>query len=351
MRARSVMAVALLGTLGAAAPAGTHADSGGSPSSSVSPSRAANVLFRIADPAIGESSALAVSTRIPDVLWTLNDSGNAPILYALDRAGRTAGTIRLDVDSRDWEALTVGPGHTLWVGDIGDNSRTRSRGILVHRLTEPAQLDPDRALTVTPTTYRLRYPDGPHDAEALLVEADGSLDVITKDIFGGAVYRADRPNPRQPTIMRRIADAPPIITDATQTPDGRVILRSYTDAYVYDAPGGRLLTSFGLPAQPQGEGIASDSQHLYLSSEGLHSAVLVIPLPRGLVSTMSGVTTPPPTRTPSATPLADGGDRRSSGRSSTPGWLWALGGAVLGGALLAGVGAANWRRRRHPREP
>ena len=41
------------------------------------------------------------------------------------------------------------------------------------------------------TWYRFTYPDGPHDAEALLVDPrDGRIWIATKDVFGGGLYRA-----------------------------------------------------------------------------------------------------------------------------------------------------------------
>src|SRR3954452_13646389 len=127
-------------------------------------------VFKIRDPRIAESSGLAVSPTHSGVMWTHNDSGDSSRIFALGAKGQTLGVWRLDVaPARDWEAMTAtkdarGRG-VLWVGDTGDNSSSRANGILVHRALEPA--NPEGGGTLKATSYRLRYPDQPHDAEAM----------------------------------------------------------------------------------------------------------------------------------------------------------------------------------------
>src|SRR4029453_5639370 len=54
-------------------------------------------------PRIQESSGLALSRRHPEVLWTHNDSGDRPRLYAVGADGRTLATRALaGVQARDW---------------------------------------------------------------------------------------------------------------------------------------------------------------------------------------------------------------------------------------------------------
>jgi hypothetical protein len=61
-------------------------------------------------PRLIESSGVTPSTRRPGVLWTHNDSGDEPRLYATDSAGDDLGSI-LVVGARnvDWEDLGGGP--------------------------------------------------------------------------------------------------------------------------------------------------------------------------------------------------------------------------------------------------
>ena len=89
------------------------------------------LLFRFQDSRITESSGLVAGSR-SDLLFTHNDSGDVARFFAVDRTGRTRATYRLrGVQARDWEDIARGPGGTLWLGDIGDNSASRDRGLLV----------------------------------------------------------------------------------------------------------------------------------------------------------------------------------------------------------------------------
>lgn len=141
---------------------------------------------------LSEASGIAASRRSPGTVWALNDSGE-PVIYALDADGTVTGRVRLTgakVD--DWEAIAVGPcagGSCLYVGDIGDNNGTR-REITIYRLAEPAASGDS---TATAEVIRATYPDGPQDAESLLITPDGSLFVVTKGVKGSvALYRFPR---------------------------------------------------------------------------------------------------------------------------------------------------------------
>ena len=56
---------------------------------------------------LSESSGLASSNRYDQVLWSMNDSGNAPELFALNTQGDDLGTWTLEETVQsDWEALS-----------------------------------------------------------------------------------------------------------------------------------------------------------------------------------------------------------------------------------------------------
>jgi hypothetical protein len=176
----------------------------------------------------------------------------------------------------DVEALApAGPDH-VWVADIGDNQHVRDS---VEVLRVPVGRG-DR--TATPAAYELVYPDGPRDAEALVRHPlTGQLFVITKGVFAGTVYaapprlRGDRPN-----RLREVGEAPGIVTDATFLPGGgAVVMRTYSTAHLAAFPSWQPVSSWELPRQDQGEGIALAMGELLVSSEGLRSQVLKVPLP------------------------------------------------------------------------
>jgi hypothetical protein len=178
--------------------------------------------------------------------------------------------------------------------------------------------------TVAPTVYDLVYPDGAHDAETLLCDPHtGRLYVASKEWLGGTLYAAPaRLSPDRPNRLRAIAPVLPIATDGAFLPGGhRVVIRGYASATVYDWPSMRRVTTFALPAQPQGEGIAVAADGTgYLSSEGTHSKVLEITLPAAGAGAGGTGTTRDSTGT----------TRDSTERSW---WPWAVGGLVGLGAI------------------
>lgn len=259
---------------------------------------AAPVLLGDVDGDVTESSGLAASRRNPGLIWTHNDSGDRPRLYCLTRKATTCGTWQVTGASAfDWEDMAAGPGPTagepyLYVGDIGDNRQARDE-IAVYRLVEPAAPSP-RAGVVVPTSpadrLELRYEDGRHDAEALLVHPrSGDLYVITKDFAGGAVYKASAGT----SILRRIADLEiglgDVVTGGDIAPDGtRVAVSTYGRGFEMTLPvGARSFDDVWkqrprpveLAARSQGESIAYrlDGDALLTTSEhspfGLHEVV------------------------------------------------------------------------------
>lgn len=237
------------------------------------------------DDEIHESSGVAVSRTHAGIFWTHNDSGE-PLLYAVDADGRTAGRVRVTGAAvEDWEDVALAPcpagGDCLYVADIGDNDAERP-SITIYRVPEPA---PGAAASAPAEAIRLRYPDGPHDAEALFV-LGGAIHVVTKGESGPiAVYRASTSaSPDAETTLERVrelsagkVDRPERITGADASPDGRwVVMRTLESASIY--PAAELAGSGALHPhrvelkgldERQGEGIAfAPDGSLVLTSEG-----------------------------------------------------------------------------------
>ena len=150
------------------------------------------------------------------------------------------------VDPYDPEDLAVAADGTVWLADTGDNDAIRPTVALI-------ALRPDGSTSV----YRLTYPDGPHDAEALLLAPDGTPYVVTKEILGASgVYRPAaalvdggtvamaQGGRGQPDVHRHRRAAPSGRPASCWSPgerwraDGSALaLRTYTDAYVWPLTG------------------------------------------------------------------------------------------------------------------
>jgi hypothetical protein len=259
------------------------------------------VLGTVSDPGIGESSGLAASRRNPGLLWTHNDSGDDPLLYCLDLKATPCGVWRVTgAEAWDWEDMAAGPGPRpgepyLYLGDIGDNLDQRTE-IVVYRIPEPAAAAGGAAVATKAApaasapaeALKLRFPDGPHNAEALAVHpTTGDVYVISKDAQAARVYKATAPlDASKATTMVQVGTIRlgtgtrglEQVTGADISPDGRrAALSTYAQGYELEAPaGGSFDDIWSQPPAPitlgprlQGESIAYrlDGKALLTTSE------------------------------------------------------------------------------------
>ena len=314
----------------------------------------------IDDPQLAELSGLVADDG---GLWAIADGGRRVQAHRLDPESCAVRESRsTDVDPRDPEDLARGPDGTLWVGDIGDNDLRRDTVAVIELPASGAS-----------RLHRLTYPDGPHDAEALLIDAAGRPVVVIKDVAPAGIYRTEtRPDGIGPTPLTRVGTValPPsttpggplgglgarVVTGAAATADGRVVaLRSYTDAWLFEVPDGDVVAALAgvpvrvpLPNEPQGEAIAFDPSGALLSGSetrgGTAGEIRLVPGAAALAGAPPASDAVPP-------PGAGSDDAASPpevGRPQpTPEW-WpaAIGAGALGALLLAVVLAMTWRGAR-----
>jgi hypothetical protein len=231
------------------------------------------ITGRVADPAANELSGLVRSRSQPDLLWSHDDSGAGPVLFGLRADGRvTARPTVAGAQAVDWEDIAAGPAADgrplLYIGDIGDNASRRPL-IEVYRVAEPRA---GAAATAPAARLRLRYPDGAHDAEALLADPlRGDLVIVTKALGAARAYRASArlPGGSQTTLRRGPAISLSLVTAGDVSADGRiVVLRGYDRLAVWERRGREPLMSTlrrapclsptSLAPEGQGEAIALD---------------------------------------------------------------------------------------------
>src|SRR5690242_3521759 len=101
----------------------------------------ARITAYFADGRIGESSGVAASRRVPGLVWTQNDSGNPPFVFATDTTGASRGTFGLrGAQNLDWEEIALGPCGSvtcLYLADTGDNREQRPFAT-IYRVPEPS---------------------------------------------------------------------------------------------------------------------------------------------------------------------------------------------------------------------
>lgn len=275
--------------------------------------RRPSVVGTLQSRAIVEASGLAWSRRSAGALWVINDGGEEPVLHAAGPEGAALGAVRVEgAENRDWEdlaAFALDGAPWLLIADIGDNGGVRDH-LTLYVVPEPAVSD---ALVRPAWTIRYTYPDGPHDAEAVAVDADaGRVYVLTKRTEPAELHAVPlRPDPAAGVIeSEKLAgvtslparDAAEGLTAAVPyhwqptgmdmaADGGGLVILTYADVYYYARRPGEPWTdtlsraprALGMPLVPVAEGIAFDdrARSLYVTAEGRHAPLLRFDLPAG----------------------------------------------------------------------
>lgn len=266
---------------------------------------APRITGRIESKDITESSGLAASRCQPDVLWTHNDSGGGPFIYAIDTKGKSLGTWTVTgAKMTDWEDIAGFKGPKgecfVYIGDIGNNSRVRGE-FTIYRVREPLASDgssskKDPLETAQADSLRFSYPDFRHDAETLMVHPEtGAIYVMTKRISGAAAVYKIEPNFDGGTQQaKRLADisVPAIpngfLTGGSISPDGkRAVICDYFGAYELVLPDGvkdfdeiwsEKASIISLGEREQGEAVAysADGNSIFATSEKKNSPIIEV---------------------------------------------------------------------------
>lgn len=244
----------------------------------------AEVSGTVASKELVELSGLAASRRHDGVFYTHNDSGDRARFFAIDERAALRATYELAaVTATDVEDIAVGPcpaGACVFLGDLGDNDERRAE-VQVYRVPEPELADG----RLTPEVLTLTYPDGPHNAETLLVSPDsGDLVIVTKTPTGrSGVYTAPAGAVPGRAVLRKVGEVvvPAVggglVTGGALHPcEQRVVLRTYTVMLEYRFTGGLETLFAGAPTvipagrEPQGEAVtySPNGRSLFTIGEG-----------------------------------------------------------------------------------
>lgn len=246
---------------------------------------------------MSESSGIARSNVRAGSFWTHND-GNTPRLYLIGREGETLATVRVEGpqfgDCEDIAAFSRGGKHYLLYADTGDNNLRRS-AYQLHLLEEPQPAGDSRKPQAAKVemTITFRYPDGPHDCEAVAVDPVlNKVILATKERKHGClIYELDLPAeaPEGPLEAKRVARLEtPLAAALDISPDGgRAILLTDGGGYEFIRQAGESWQAafrgqpWRLPMPPRANGEAicygADGKTLYLTSEGVGEPLWEIP--------------------------------------------------------------------------
>ena len=132
------------------------------------------------DKEMNEISGISASAINTDTYYVHNDSGDTSRFFAMTPDGKLISTIYYKGEAgevqgvRDCEDIAVGPGPErkksyVYIGDIGDNNDFRSY-ITIYRIKEQASWLKGGTLQADAPHFYLKYPDGPKDAETLMID-------------------------------------------------------------------------------------------------------------------------------------------------------------------------------------
>lgn len=206
------------------------------------------VTGRVADRQLDELSGLVISRTREGLLYSHEDSGAGPQVWGLRPDGSVAGGWTVPgAEAVDWEDMATGPapsgsGAVLYLGDIGDNAAARPY-VDLYRVPEPAL---GTGVTAPAERLRLRYPDGPRDAETLLVDPRrGTLIIVAKALTGARAYSVPASAfPGEATLRRGPEVDVALATAGDVSADGRTVaVRGYTALAVWRRRGDEALTA------------------------------------------------------------------------------------------------------------
>ncbi len=172
-------------------------------------------LGQVVSTDLSEVSGLAVSRQNPKIVW-IHDDGDIRDVYAVRWTGQFVVRLRLPEKLTDVEDVAIGPGPMrgmdyLYLADIGDNDQERPF-VRIVRILEPSLAEQPGGTWKADRLeeFRLSYPDGACDAEALLVDnVSGDVLIVTKEkdvarIFAAPANRL-RAGRSLPTSLQEVA--------------------------------------------------------------------------------------------------------------------------------------------------
>ena len=258
-----------------------------------------------------ETSGIAASSIHKNIFYIHNDSGDYGRFFAITPDGTLKGVFNylpkgtIGYGVRDCEDIAVGPGPDstksyVYVGDIGDNGEAYPF-INIYRIPEPdVAAMADSTVEDKKNTLYLKYPNGPKDAETLMIDPVEKLFyIVTKRHKSVEIYTAPLlfNNNDTVTLTKRgdlhFGGLQPFkwIVSGDISKDGtQVLLKSYGRIYYWKRKGNEPVwqTLQRKPLQPAYEqerlgeaiGFSETGKSYYTVSEGRRQPIFHYPVPK-----------------------------------------------------------------------
>ncbi len=270
-----------------------------------------NITGRLRIKEMDEISGIAVSGIRKDIYYIHNDSGDTSRFFAITPDGTLKNVIYFKGDPSqtlgavDCEDIAVGIGPDknksyVYLGDIGDNRGVR-KYITIYRFEEKPNWAKDSLIKnaeVVPVHYK--YPDGPKDAESLMIDPiEKLIYIVSKRSDSVTVYTTPLNFKANDTLILSkkcklyFNGFRPFkwITAGDISRDGQqILLKSYEKVYYWKRSNNEpvwktmLKTPTELPYKPekQGEaiGFTLDGKGYYTTSEGAFAPIYYYTIPK-----------------------------------------------------------------------
>ena len=214
---------------------------------------------QITNPVMSSASGMGASRFYTGMLWIENDQGSGTNdIYLVDTTGTERAVFSVTgATDRDWTDISMGPGPItgityMYMADIGDSKGNFPQSY-IYRFPEPTTPLGSGVLTAATAQADkivFSYPDGPRDAETIL------LDPVSKDIYivdklgASNVYELPYPQSTDTVIMatKIIADMPipsgPVRSGGIASGRTGIIMKTYTAAFYWPiTPGQPILNA------------------------------------------------------------------------------------------------------------
>jgi hypothetical protein len=256
------------------------------------------------DREMDETSGIAASGINEDIYYIHNDSGDTSRFFAIKPDGHLVSTIYFHGDPKevqgvhDCEDIAVGPGPDsgksyVYMGDIGDNYSVR-KYITVYRMEEKTAWADEKTTHIAKAIpIHFKYPDGPKDAETLMIDPVEKLIIIVskrRDSVGVYTsplsYKIDDTLMLTKRCMLFFSGIKPFkwITAGDISKDGtQVLLKSYVKVYYWKRQPNEhiwqtlkrkpLELPYTMEKQGEGIGFTPDGKGYYCVSEGVFTPV------------------------------------------------------------------------------